>query len=37
MKYNNTQQLSSVLLADEKSKVSVEFAYYVVEAEDFEN
>lgn len=32
-----TQPLSSVLLADEKSKVSVEFAYYVVEAEDFEN
>ena len=36
MKYN-TQPLSSVIVADEKSKVGIEFAYYVVEAEDFEN
>lgn len=36
-KYPNCQTLSSVILADEKSNVCLEFAYYVMEAQGFQN
>lgn len=34
-KYPNSQPLSAIIVADKKSTCSVEFAYYVLEAENF--